>query len=247
MNNPMRFVDPWGLFAEFYIPGEIDGGGGSRNIVPPRVAAALGITPPPPPRQPSSNPIVAFGQGVVTGGVDYVRSVVHAVTNPVQTAVTIKQGIHNDPVGFFIETAFFNPMNPATHIRGFYQGYQAAGFYGMGQHYGAHLAEGAMFVAGYYAAKAVGYVSSKVTAPPKDPGHPFNPNTRTVQVGVDPNTLFVNFNAIHSAKLKAAMARIKAEGMYGIIEVFRDGRVINGNHRVWIGQRLGIPVDVRIR
>jgi len=166
MNNPMRFVDPWGLFAEFYIPHEIDGGGGGTPIIPDRVADALGITTP---RQPSSNPVVAFGQGMVTGGVNYARSIWNAVTNPVQTATTIVQGINNDPMGFAIgalDSLYFNPMNPWTHVRGFYQGYQAAGFYGMGQHYGAHLTQSAMIAAsygiGYGVVKGFKYLSSGI-------------------------------------------------------------------------------------
>lgn len=39
------------------------------------------------------------------------------------------------------------------------------------------------------------------------------------------------------------MSRIMQDGMYGVIEVYSDGRIYNGNHRVIIARKLGIAVD----
>jgi len=43
------------------------------------------------------------------------------------------------------------------------------------------------------------------------------------------------------------MKIIKKNGMYGQIDVLRNGTVINGQHRVLIARKLGIAVDVAIR
>ncbi len=62
------------------------------------------------------------------------------------------------------------------------------------------------------------------------------------QIGVDPNTLTTTMT-IHPEKYAAAKAKILQDGMYGVIEVYSDGRVYNGNHRVIIARELGICVD----
>ena len=79
---------------------------------------------------------------------------------------------------------------------------------------------------------------------PKSSGNPFKVGQRvgTTQVGVDPNTLKLN-TSINPVKYKAAKAKIRSEGMYGIVEVYSDGTVYNGNHRTLIGREQGISVD----
>ena len=77
-------------------------------------------------------------------------------------------------------------------------------------------------------------------------GVPFDGN-RTSQVGVDPNTLRLNPNFTpNPAKYDAALRQIKSTGMYGVIDVHRNGMVINGQHRVLIARKLGIAVDIII-
>ena len=39
------------------------------------------------------------------------------------------------------------------------------------------------------------------------------------------------------------MSKIKRDGMYGVIEVYSNGTVYNGNHRVYIARKLKIAVD----
>jgi len=78
-------------------------------------------------------------------------------------------------------------------------------------------------------------------------GTPFK-GVGSSQIGVDPNTLTLNPNFTpHQGKYNSALSRIKSEGMYGVIEVYRNGMVINGQHRVLIGRLLGLAVDVIIR
>ena len=90
--------------------------------------------------------------------------------------------------------------------------------------------------------------SNKISVPkisaPKNTGVPFKTGQRvgTVQIGVDPKTLKLN-TAIHPIKYQAAKAKINSSGMYGVIEVYSNGTVYNGNHRTLIGSELGIPVD----
>ena len=64
----------------------------------------------------------------------------------------------------------------------------------------------------------------------------------TVQIGVDPNTLKLN-TTINPIKYQAAKINIQSGGMYGVIEVYSNGTVCNGNHRTFIGRELGIAVD----
>ena len=75
-------------------------------------------------------------------------------------------------------------------------------------------------------------------------GSPFvkGQKVNSTQIGVDPYTLIIN-STIHPDKLKAARNKILNEGMYGIIEVYSDGTVYNGNHRVTIAKELNIAVD----
>ena len=62
------------------------------------------------------------------------------------------------------------------------------------------------------------------------------------QIGVDPNSLKLN-TSIHPGKYNSALEKITKDGMYGVIEVYSDGTVYNGNHRVFIARKLGIAVD----
>ena len=76
-------------------------------------------------------------------------------------------------------------------------------------------------------------------------GAAFNPKQST-QIGVDPFTLKIN-RVLNPDKLAAVEARLRSSGMYGVIEVMRDGTIIDGNHRVAIARILKIAVDVIIR
>ena len=81
------------------------------------------------------------------------------------------------------------------------------------------------------------------------PGAPFKEGQRAgspPQIGVDPNTLKLN-TSIHPGKYNAAKAKILSEGMYGTIEVYSNGVVYNGNHRVYIARELNIAVDVFVK
>ena len=81
------------------------------------------------------------------------------------------------------------------------------------------------------------------------PGAPFKEGQRVgspPQIGVDPNTLKLN-TSIHPEKYNAAKAKILSEGMYGVIEVYSNGVVYNGNHRVYIARELNIAVDVIVK
>lgn len=96
----------------------------------------------------------------------------------------------------------------------------------------------------------VGAASKVVNSVPKSPqssknvGVPFKKGQKvgTTQIGVDPNTLKLN-TSINPAKYNAAKSKIKSNGMYGVVEVYSDGTVYNGNHRTLIGREQGIPVD----
>ena len=67
-------------------------------------------------------------------------------------------------------------------------------------------------------------------------------------MGVDPNTLKLDPNFTpHPEKYAAALNHINTSGMYGVVEVYRNGLVYNGQHRVFIGRQLGIAVDVIMR
>jgi hypothetical protein len=89
-------------------------------------------------------------------------------------------------------------------------------------------------------------ISSLATVRTSHPiGAAFNPNQST-QIGVDPNTLKIN-RVLNPNKLAAVEARLRSSGMYGVIEVMRDGTIIDGNHRVAIARILKIAVDVIIR
>ena len=76
-------------------------------------------------------------------------------------------------------------------------------------------------------------------------GAKFVPN-RSTQIGVDPNTLKIS-RTLNPQKLAVVEARLKSSGMYGVIEVMRDGTIIDGNHRVAVAKLLKIAVDVIIR
>ena len=92
-------------------------------------------------------------------------------------------------------------------------------------------------------------ISNKIGKPniPKNTGTPFK-GVGSSQVGVDPNTLTLDPNFTpHPGKYASALARIKSGGMYGAVEVTRNGLVINGQHRTLIGRMLGLAVDVTIR
>ena len=92
-------------------------------------------------------------------------------------------------------------------------------------------------------------VSNKIANPkiPQNAGTPFK-GVGSSQVGVDPNTLTLNPNFTpNPEKYASALARIKNGGMYGVIEVTRNGLVIDGQHRTLIGRMLGIAVDVVIK
>ena len=57
-----------------------------------------------------------------------------------------------------------------------------------------------------------------------------------------------NVTAVYNVRgLKHTTYRYDAWGkksaMYGVIEVYSDGTIYNGNHRVYIARKLGIAVD----
>ena len=98
-------------------------------------------------------------------------------------------------------------------------------------------------------AKAVsGAISKSINPKPvQNIGKPFT-GIGSSQDGVDPNTLTLNPNfKPNPGKYASALAKIQSEGMYGVVEVYRNGLVINGQHRVLIGRALGLAVDVAIR
>ena len=97
-------------------------------------------------------------------------------------------------------------------------------------------------------AKALGNIATKTSSKiTQSVGVPFD-GMRTSQIGVDPNTLKLNPNFTpNPAKYNAALQQIKANGMYGVIDVQRSGMVINGQHRVLIARQLGIAVDIAIQ
>ena len=76
-------------------------------------------------------------------------------------------------------------------------------------------------------------------------GTPFNPRSST-QIGVDPYSLKIS-RTLNPEKLSVVKTRIIKTGMYGVIEVMRDGTIIDGNHRVAVARLLRIAVDVYIR
>ncbi|MHB1453782.1 MAG: RHS repeat-associated core domain-containing protein [Saccharofermentanales bacterium] len=80
-----------------------------------------------------------------------------------------------------------------------------------------------------------------------NPGNPFKSGQKVgdCQIGVDPNTLKLNTNILPS-KYNAALAKCK-NGIYGSIQVWSDGTVYNGNHRVAIARRYGWAVDIEVR
>ena len=95
---------------------------------------------------------------------------------------------------------------------------------------------------GQNSSKAGNKTSTKATTQPA--GKPFKTEQRvgTVQIGVDPKTLKLN-TAINPIKYQAAKIKIESGGMYGVVEVYSNGTVYNGNHRTFIGGELGIAVD----
>ena len=88
-------------------------------------------------------------------------------------------------------------------------------------------------------------VGKSVIHTTKSIGKPFTPN-RPVQIGVDPNTLKFG-RALNPQKLEIVKQEVFKNGMYGIIEVSRNGIILDGNHRVAVAQILKIAVDVIIR
>ncbi len=89
-------------------------------------------------------------------------------------------------------------------------------------------------------------ISNKIAKPkiPQNTGTPFK-GVGSSQVGVDPSTLTLNPNFTpHPGKYASALAKIKSGGMYGSVEVTRNGLVTSGQHRTLL---LGIAVDVEIR
>ena len=76
-------------------------------------------------------------------------------------------------------------------------------------------------------------------------GSAFNPKMST-QIGVDPYTLKIN-RTLNPDKIVAVRNQISKNGMYGVIQVMRDGTIIDGNHRVHVARLLKISVDVIIR
>ena len=94
--------------------------------------------------------------------------------------------------------------------------------------------------------KALGNYISKIKTNPPNAGRPFMGKGFS-QDGVDTNTLTLNPNfKIHPGKYSNALKKINETGMYGAVEVTRSGLVTNGQHRVVIGRKLGIAVDVII-
>ncbi len=91
-------------------------------------------------------------------------------------------------------------------------------------------------------------ISSAKAATIKSIGKPFitGQPVGTPQIGVDPNTLKINAS-IHPGKYASAKAKIQAEGMYGVIEVYSNGVIYNGNHRVLIAIEQGLAVDTVVK
>jgi len=176
MNNPMIFVDPWGLFAELIMDDMgVDGGAGRL-----------------PPELPGT-----FTSGVITGLADPIRGVTSTVTfalnnHPKTTAraivLPIAENAVSNPVGFAIDTVFFTPQNPWTHVRNFYRAYQTEGRYGLGRATGAHITHSAVVVASYGITKGIDYMrwhnlDGSIRWPAND-GFAGTQTTSTLQPGV---------------------------------------------------------------
>jgi hypothetical protein len=85
-----------------------------------------------------------------------------------------------------------------------------------------------------------------INTPPND-GAPFN-LLGSGQIGVDPNTLIINYNALHQDKFYNALQNVvRNGGIYGEIIVNRYGEIIDGNHRALIAQMLGYSVDIIVQ
>ena len=69
-----------------------------------------------------------------------------------------------------------------------------------------------------------------------------------VQIGVDPNTLISNGRTILPEKFNACVAKCEAlNGIYGYIEVYSNGVIYDGHHRVEYAKMIGAAVDVIVR
>jgi len=122
MNNPVRFIDPSGLFV---VDAARDLGGGLRS-----------------------------------GFVGHYQDLWHAVTNPVDTLVAIRQNAIDDPMGALVD--FYVMTNPALMVaRQFNRyiiAYQNDGFYGLGYGVGRDLGQASTMLAMYGVGKGVGVI-----------------------------------------------------------------------------------------
>jgi len=97
-----------------------------------------------------------FQNGVGSGYVDFFRRIGNLITDPVGTANAMWDNFTDNPARFALETLYFNPLNPWTHIRNAYNGFQDDGWYGVGRVAGEQLARCTIAVVSYGACRAIG-------------------------------------------------------------------------------------------
>lgn len=201
--------------------------------------------------------------GVRDGLIGFYQILWHLVSNPIEGATDIVNAIAidiaNNPIAFITEFARRNVSDPGfvpfiQNLTPFdFLGILLEdGVYGVGVQHGQALGQGSLLVGGYVTGKAVGvavkgvsgYVGGKVGGTGQA-GVPFNPNARGVQVGVNPRTLIPakDLSSLSSSRVRDA---VRHAGDHAII-VNRNGRVLNGHHRLSDAIRNNRAIDVQIR
>ena len=158
MNNPLRWRDPTGLFAEFYIPGGLDGGGDSRNI-PDRVAVALSLTNT---RAITTNTV--FGAGVAVAGMNRMYSYAAGISYAWNNPVSVITSTLTNPIALM---NILVPYNPYQIVQSMVSNVNTIRTYGIEHGFGMIVGDVAVAVAPaviyYGTGKVLKYISSKVT------------------------------------------------------------------------------------
>ena len=129
---------------------------------------------------------------------------------------------------------------------------QTGSWEGAGQAALEGMGEGALSgaITGAITGGIKGYINSSgsVVKPNAKPsGKAFNPNGPSAQIGVDPNTLEIS-RPILPAKMNAIRMEYQMNGgIYRAVEVWRNGLIYDGNHRVAFAREIGAAIDVIIK
>lgn len=78
-------------------------------------------------------------------------------------------------------------------------------------------------------------------------GKAFDPKGPSVQIGVDPNTVNITRDILPE-KLKAIHHEAQVNGgIYRPVEVFRNGNIIDGNHRTQYARETDGLIDIYVK